>query len=361
MKPIRTTAPVGALIAALLVAGCGGSAGGSSDSTPARASVAITAANQDAVASAALNAALGGGSASFAVPLGTVDRSTAAAEGGATPGVGADLRVRLIELAVGSAFAPLQQGSAIKTAMAARPQAVLTRTEACAAGGSITVTLNDADNNQAASAGDSASVALSQCRPSTTEQVSGAINFTYTTVSVTSTGTSVAATLSFSELRAQTPDGNYSINGAVTLAATRQGSVTNAQLVVAAGGLALAATTPTYSESLTLGGALTLAVTADNAAVPPGGGAAGLTTVQISGAVSSNRLAGGTIVITTPVPVKAYESDPYPREGQIVVTGTANSKLRLTAVSTTILRIELDANGDGTFESSVDRPWGDVI
>lgn len=361
MKIIRTVAPIGALIATLLVAGCGGSAGGSSDSTAARASVAITSANQDAVASAALNAALGGGSAGFAVPLGTVDRSTAATAGGTTAGAAASLRIRLIELAVGSAFAPLQEGGAIKTAMAARPQALLTRTEACAAGGSITVTLNDADNSQAASAGDSASVSLSQCRPSASELVNGAINFTYTTVSVTSTGANVAATLSFSDLRAQSPDGIYSITGAVTLSATRQGSVTTAQLVVAAGGLALTATTPTYSESLTLGGALTLAVTADNAAIPPGGGAAGLTTVQISGAVSSNRLAGGTIVIATPVPVKAYESDPYPREGQIVVTGTANSKLRLTAVSTSIVRIELDANGDGTFESSVDRPWGDVI
>jgi hypothetical protein len=359
MKIIRTAAPVGALIAALLVAGCGGSAGGSSDSTSARASAAVTAANQDAVASAALNAALGGSSTTFAVPLGTVDRAAAASAGGVTTGRG--LKIRLIELAIGSTFAPLQEAGAIKTAMAARPQAVLTRSQACAAGGSITVTLNDVDNSQAASAGDSASVAFNQCRPSATELVNGAVNFTYTTLSVTTARTDVAAALSFTGLSAQSPGETYSIDGAVTLSASRQGSVTTAQLVVAAGGLALAATTPTHSESLTLGGALTLAVTVDDAAVPPSGGAAGLTTVQISGAVSSNRLAGGTIVISTPVPLKAYESDPYPREGQIVVTGAANSKLRLTAVSTAVLRIELDANGDGTFESSVDRPWGDVI
>jgi hypothetical protein len=131
--------------------------------------------------------------------------------------------------------------------------------------------------------------------------------------------------------------------------------------VVGAGGLTISANTPSYADTISLAGGLTIAATVDAAAVPPGGGAAGLTTVRVDGAVSSTRLAGGTIVISTAVPAKAYDADPYPREGQIVVTGAANSKLRVTAISTSIVRIELDANGDATFESSVDRAWSDVI
>ncbi len=354
---IRIAAPTGALIAALLVTGCGGGAGGSSGSTSTRASVPITSANQDAVASAALNATLGGTSAASAVPLGAADRAAAASASGAAT----RWRTRLIDFAVQSAFAPLQPGSTIKQAMAARPQTTLTRSDACAAGGSVTVTLNDVDNNQAASAGDSASVAFLQCRPSATELVTGSVSLTYTSLAVTATRADVAATLSFANLAAQAPEGAYSINGPVTLSASRQGAVTTSQIVIGAGGLALAASTPTHSESLTLGAALTLAATQDDAALPPNGGSAGLTTVRIDGAVASSRLAGGTIVISTPVPVKAYTDDPYPREGQIVVSGAANSKLRLTAASITTLRIELDANGDGIYETSVDRPWGDVI
>jgi len=365
MKVIRTLSQISALVAALLLAACGGGAGGSPEPTSSRASVTISAANQDAVAAAALNAAFGASSATLSVPLDSGGRAFAAATDTAATGTAnaqpRSIRTLLLDFALDAALAPLLERSAVKTALAARPLATVTASQPCRRGGSVTVTLNDIDNNQAPSAGDSASIAFSQCRPILGELVNGSISLTYSALTITPVRTDIAATLTFGDLSALSADGTYSIGGSVSLSASKQGAVTTAQLVVGAGGLTVSATTPTYADTVSLAGGLTIAATVDDAAVPPSGGAAGSRTVRVDGSVSSTRLAGGTIVINTVTPVKKYDIDAYPREGQIVITGAANSKLRLTAISTTTLRIELDANGDGTYETSVDRAWGDVI
>lgn len=361
----RAAAPATAtvIIAMMLVTGCGGG-GGSSEPPASRSSVTITAANRDTVATAAMNATLGAGLASVAVPLGNADRAAAAAASVTTTRISdAVSRLRgspVIAFALDAAFAPLGSRGSLKTALAARPQGTITQSQPCAGGGSVTLTLNDADNNQVASSGDSVSIAFSQCRSAAGEQVNGSISVSYSMATVTPTRTDVAASMAFSNLSAVTPEGSTAVNGSLSLAGSQQGAVTTAQLSVS-GALTVSATTPTYTDSVTLSGGLTLALIVDEAAVPPGGGAPGATTVRIDGVISSTRLAGGTIELRTVVPLREYDADPYPRQGQIVVVGAAGSQLRLTALSTATLRLELDANGDGAYESIVDQPWVDVI
>jgi hypothetical protein len=57
----------------------------------------------------------------------------------------------------------------------------------------------------------------------------------------------------------------------------------------------------------------------------------------------------------------ARPSDDYPSSGVMVITGAANSQLKLTALSNTQVRQELDANGDGTYESSTTVNWNTLL
>jgi hypothetical protein len=50
----------------------------------------------------------------------------------------------------------------------------------------------------------------------------------------------------------------------------------------------------------------------------------------------------------------------YPYTGQKVITGNAGSTLRLTALSSTRVLLELDANGDGVYEKSETRLWSSL-
>lgn len=50
----------------------------------------------------------------------------------------------------------------------------------------------------------------------------------------------------------------------------------------------------------------------------------------------------------------------YPYRGQMVLTGQAGSKVRLTAQSSSAVYLELDANGDGTYEKSETRTWASL-
>jgi hypothetical protein len=43
-----------------------------------------------------------------------------------------------------------------------------------------------------------------------------------------------------------------------------------------------------------------------------------------------------------------------------VVTGAAGTHLRITALSATQVRLELDANGDGVYEGSGGFAWGSL-
>jgi hypothetical protein len=52
---------------------------------------------------------------------------------------------------------------------------------------------------------------------------------------------------------------------------------------------------------------------------------------------------------------------PYPNAGQVTATGLGGSKMRLTVQSATTVQIELDADGNGAYETSVTKPWSELI
>jgi hypothetical protein len=63
------------------------------------------------------------------------------------------------------------------------------------------------------------------------------------------------------------------------------------------------------------------------------------------------------ISFSTTTPLVSRATDQYPSSGVLEITGGGNSRLRMTALSNTQVKQELDANGDGTYEGSSTVNW----
>ncbi|MFZ5540021.1 MAG: hypothetical protein ACOY5V_09810 [Pseudomonadota bacterium] len=341
----------GALGAALLAA-CGGSSDSAPPPAAPAASVVISSGNQELVARAAANAVLSSRTAADVTPSSNSGQTQAASTRRTTIAGARSLSAVLLGLTRDALIGRVaSKTTAAGTSDAVRAQALLSRTEACAVSGSTTFALDDRDGNNQASPGDVLSVTFSQCRTSATELIDGGVAATYRVVQQTP-AVSVTASVAFTQLTATSSEGSFAINGSFDFAFTRQGSVDTAQLAIGGNGLAATVATPNYTDTVTLLAGYNVTATYDNGA--------GLSTLAVNGAISATSL-GGTIVIGTPLAIRQYDVDPYPREGQVQVRGVNGGLLVLTVLSTTTVRVQLDANNDGTFEATRDVPWGDLI
>jgi hypothetical protein len=75
---------------------------------------------------------------------------------------------------------------------------------------------------------------------------------------------------------------------------------------------------------------------------------------------------GGSVNISTDTPCVTDASRNFPSTGVLSFAGTGGSRVRVTingdeTLASPQLKIELDADGDGTFESSSDRNWADLV
>jgi hypothetical protein len=84
-------------------------------------------------------------------------------------------------------------------------------------------------------------------------------------------------------------------------------------------------------------------------------------TVTFNYTVSSTAL-NGSVAVTTSTPVQMQTRARHPYAGVVVATGANSSKVRLTVIGSDPtapgqVQIEVDANGDGTYESSTLYSW----
>lgn len=74
----------------------------------------------------------------------------------------------------------------------------------------------------------------------------------------------------------------------------------------------------------------------------------------------------GYVILSTSTPLRIYDSDDYPSQGILIVTGETgigggSTKARLTAHSSTTYEVEADTNGDGTYDwTSGILNWSDL-
>jgi len=316
-------------VAALLFAflwGCGGGGGGGGGSAgggpapltqPPSTPVAVTAANANQVAATALEPAIGGAEA-LDVVLGVETTAAPKSSRAVTHtlrAVARDTKKRL---------------SAPRTVVG------VVTTEPCAVSGSVTV-----DDN-----GTSATVTFNACTEVAGETLSGSASATGIVETASSFAANFALDVTFTEtgvapLRVA---GGFSISetcAVVSGIATNDctGNFTGTSLGAVRGNETWFITNFTITEAQ-LGAIIT-------------------TTANFT--VSSSALNGSVTVITS-TPLLTLTTANHPHAGVVVATGSGNSKVRVTVLGSNPtaanqVRIEVDANGDGTFEVNTLFPW----
>src|SRR5262249_26567230 len=116
---------------------------------------------------------------------------------------------------VEAAFVPHRSAT---IATATRAQAVTSQIQPCALSGSITTALNDADNSQSLSSGDSLSVTFDQCQQSADDTMSGALVFTIGSVTSAPSGdVQFSGSLAFQQVSSTSGTYTAGIHGSVNV------------------------------------------------------------------------------------------------------------------------------------------------
>lgn len=318
-----------------LLAACGGG-GGDSPGRPTGTPLAITATNQTDVARAGID---GGLAISMAQgPLG----------GGATP-----TAVASRSHALGTAMARvLRAATAQRKGVAgagAHVTAVAATSVACANGGSINSSIDDKDGNGTLSNGDVLTVAFSQCRDAPTLTIDGTVAIT---VSGTPTPTQFTASARFQNLSVVVTGATSNINGTVSITESDTATTSDSTITIGSAGLTVALASSIYNDTVDFD-AGTVVTTNQSSATAT-------TSTTSSGGFTSQSL-GGHVTIATPTPFVQADADAYPGSGVIRITGASGSALLVTALSNAQVQLQLDANGDGAYESTTVVAWSTLV
>jgi len=224
---------------------------------------------------------------------------------------------------------------------------VVTSTVNCATSGSVTVTLNDNDDNNEFSNGDTAKIVFNNCAESGATS-NGSIRFTSTTVNGTvggAGGWDVSATVGFVKLRVVEGFITHGINGSMNIAiATTDGNIFTSSI----SGASLSMSQNSQKSVLT---DFAANVTYNNSSL--------LYNYSSSGTIDSDQL-NGSVTFETLTPFQQDKNSDFPTSGVMKVTGANASSLKLTALDVVNVQLETDADGDGTYETSVNKTWTDI-
>lgn len=315
-----------ALASTIVLGGCGG---GGDDDEPTLTK--ITEANAVVVSSVVYQAA----SALFDVategPLGS-------ALGVATAGSGDTQHLALVPLAARQLGGAFGRAAGASAAIGARYE----ETYECTGGGTQTVELNDADDDETLSTGDSATISYASCvEDGITLNGRIAIGDLVVESEVVYTGK-----VTFDDFTASEAGDVVGADGALTLSANE---TPGQPAVYQISGESLTATSNGDRHRLQDFSGRT---TVDESA--------GQVTFNLSGRISDSS---NDVVVdaTTLADFVARMPDDHPSQGRMQMTGDQNSRALLSALSATRVRIQVDANGDGTYETTLpDLTWNEL-
>lgn len=339
---------VAAVIGAFVLVGCGGGgSGGISAPAAAAPTVTITATNQGTVARAMAEGSLAFGQSQ---PFATTGGTTAQSIGTAPMTLRTGVLQSVVQRGLVAAFGPRRS---VSIASATRPAATSSSTDPCSVSGSITTTVSDADNSQSLSSGDTLTLTFNQCQDSSGDVVSGGMIFTIGSVTSGVAGNvQFSGSLAFAQLTDSSGTRLANIQGSVGVAAAITSTSFQMALTVGANALTVTSSAPGYTDTIVYEPGMQLAVTATDGAVTQ-------SDVTLNGSFTASSI-GGRVVVETVLPLRQLGTDADPSSGQVVVTGASGTHLRVTALSATSVQLELDADGDGTYERSGVFAWDSI-
>ena len=232
--------------------------------------------------------------------------------------------------------------------------ATQTFTEACEGGGTLTVVDNDANGNQQADPGDSASLTANNCAFGG-EVLNGQLSITLNSVSgnLDSYPYTLSGTINFQKLTAQSTAARVVANGSMTLNVSARSdfdqtialAIASFAITSTYGGVTSRQTLTNYNSSLKV----SLAGSVTN------------WTSSVKGTMTSSAFDSKSVSIDTPVAFVRSGNQAYPARGEAIIIGAAGAKVRVTATSVTNVTIDLDADGNGSYETTVNKRWSEIL
>lgn len=350
---------LGAISAAALALGACGGGGGDPGGGATPAAIDITAANQDKVAR----------TAAVGFQAGLVSNSAGAVGGGTPSPLGVDRKSALHAAPSFARSSPLSVAlrAVISRAPAREAAQNVGRVKsaalhdlgvtACRVSGSYSGTVDDRDNSQTTGIGDLITIVFASCAMDTAaETVNGTLTLSLSQFTATPHLSLVAAATFANFTVVNTSDGNSArYDGGFTLSLAEPSATLSTLRLVVSSALAAQVTTPAYSDTVTLQAGYTVDSVHDSSILPPGGTVPGRAATTIGGKLSS-AAAGGMVEIATQAGIVQYDVDLFPRSGLLKVVGPGSAML-VTVLSTTEVQLDLDADGNGSYETRKIVTW----
>ncbi len=322
----------------MLLSACGGGGDGGTSHAVGPTGLSITAANKDAVTRSTVSGGLA---------VSNIQTATSAAGNGQKP---TSVAVRAHSLA---ALMQRTLAAGVKSRMsiasASAHPAALGDTQACGVSGSLTVNFDDRDGNGLLSAGDVLSVQFNDCRDLATSLYNGKAVITLTTVPNASQITASADFQNVSSVQGATTS---AITGSLTVAETDSDTESTTSLTVGGTALAITLASPGYSDVVTLSSGTRITVDQQFAAAR--------TALTYDGTLQAQSIPGGGVTLTTVSPIVQLDADAYPSSGALKAKGL-HGTLLLTVLNATTLQEQLDADDDGTYESTATVAWSTLF
>jgi hypothetical protein len=326
------------VLAVGLIAGCGGGGGGASSGSSGAVSAASLNASNQTVASQDV--------ASTALGLFTTSQTALGAVNVNESALYAEAFSQLDRL-------PLYISDARANATATG--VVQSIVYSCPISGSLTVSVSDVDNSSTISTGDSFSGTYTAC-VSSSGTLNGTLSFRIDALSgiYGDINSSVGVTMSYGNLTLYANAFSASINGALSVAGSKTGTNALTQSI-ATSALTISANYAGTTRSRSL---LNYLASETRTAY----GMSYLSSYSVTGTLSSNGFTGvQSVSFNTQSPMVRLGTDAYPYTGVLLITGANHSALRLTALSNALVQEDLDANGDGTYESTTSVNWNTLL
>jgi hypothetical protein len=328
-----------ALVSTVVLASCGGGGGGGGTAgTPPPQAVVLTETNAKPVSADAVVNVRNTSATSATVPLG-VQVGTSASSSGTLQAITAAARLA----------GQVAAGARLPTAVS------VSETDSCPLGGSITINGNIANPSGDLSAGDSITIIMATCQVSDTSGtvvMNGRMSITIISGAIGAAPFHVVLGVTAQDFSVQAGGITEVANGDVRLDWNAI-SDTSESLVATGAALTSRETIAGVTRTSTLRN-YTQAMTTNGTTMS--------STLSATVETSSTRIAasGGTYTITTPAAVVWDAVTDVVASGVIKVVGAANSQLQLTFTGGGNATIQLDANGDGTFEKSIDTTMAEL-